>query len=115
MGVIARLKQIGGTGRQLPTLTAAAALVIQPDTSEAFLSGTTNITSISAGQDILPGRRITLIRSGTGIPTFLNTPGTTTAGLADFGMTGTTFQLTDSVTLAQRNDGSWGRAASPFN
>ena len=115
MGIIARLKQIGGTGRAIPTLTAAATLTIQPDTSVVLLSGSTNITSISMGQDITPGRTITLRRTGTDIPTFTNTPGTTTAGQTDFGMTGTTFQLTDSVTLQQTNTGSFCRAASPFN
>lgn len=115
MGVIARLKQMGGTGRPVPSLTAAASLTIQPDTAEASLSGTTQINAIDTGRDITPGRKLTFYRGAADIPLFLNTPGTTAAGLVDFGQTDTTFQLLDSVTLTQTNTGSWRRTDSPTN
>lgn len=115
MGIIARIKQASGGGAPVQTLTAAATLYVDASTSRALVSGSTNCTAIDSGDDILPGRMLTLTRSGSSIPTFTNTAGTTTAGQMDFGMSGTTFQLTDSVSLVQRSDGSWGRQSSPFN
>ena len=107
MGVVARMKSLAG-GITIPTLASAATLTLPQDTSRAFITGSTTITSLNA-TDIKPGRTFTFLRgpAATDIPVFTNTQGTTTAGQIDFNTNQSTIQLYDTLTLIQTNTGSW--------
>lgn len=109
MGVVARMKSMVGwsPAYPIPTLASATTLVLQANHNRYILTGTTTIVTISATRH--PGRQVTFFRgpSGSDLPVFTNTQGTTTEGQIDMNSNVATFQLFDALTLIQMNDGSW--------
>lgn len=111
MAIWDRLKGlVGGESNFLYRTVAAATSIYVPD--DAFhvrLTGTATVTSLNAAA-FARGREVRFYQSDTGVTTFTNSPGTTTAGQMDLGSqdnSNIVLNSTDILALWLREDGTW--------
>lgn len=114
MGVIADMKARSTATTTLQTVASAATLAV-PDAGNTWLvSGSTTVTSLSAGGR-LAGSRITFIGATSASVAFTNTNDPTTAGQMDLGGSNITLADQDILTLVLMNNGTWNRIANTNN
>lgn len=119
MAIWDRLKGlVGGESNFISkTVAAAATMYIPDDMTVVNLTGTATVTSLTAAA-FARGRMVFFRQSDTGVTTFTNTPGATTAGQMDLGApdpSNIVLNNTDWLLLYLRSDGVWERVFGPTN
>lgn len=106
MGVLSRVKSVGGNNRPIPSVASAATLALPDDSNVVYVSGSTTVTSLDAGNP-RPGRHLTIIGATSASVTFTNTTGSTTAGQMDLGGESILVSAKDILRLVRDNNGVW--------
>lgn len=114
MSFIDRAKSFFGVGDIIPTIASATVLPITATQTTFYVSGTTQVESLSLVKR-LPGRVIVLIGVTTTGPVLKTNASTTTEGQMDLGASDITLAPTDVVFLMHQNNGTWLRISSSDN